>query len=191
MTLSIYLEYFVQLFVTGLLVGCVYWLMCVGLALIFGIMRVINFAQGNFMMIAMYVTLYLVQAIVGVSSTQAFWWTLLAGACAIVLLHACGAATHAALLSRMSGTHASKTEDAGRTPQLQLTLGVSAKLALLSGFLTCRRLQPALKWGLKIENFTDDGTGAHLYDCCSLPRRRTGQADGSTLSVVGTVLKIG
>ena len=34
--------------------------MCVGLALIFGVMRVINFAQGDFLMLGMYVTLYIV-----------------------------------------------------------------------------------------------------------------------------------
>lgn len=38
--------------------GSVYVLMCVGLGLIFGVMRVINFAQGEFLMLGMYVTLY-------------------------------------------------------------------------------------------------------------------------------------
>jgi branched-chain amino acid transport system permease protein len=52
-----------QTLATGLLVGCVYALMCVGLGLIFGIMRVINFAQGEFLMIGMYLTLYLVGAL--------------------------------------------------------------------------------------------------------------------------------
>ena len=32
--------------------------MCVGLAVIFGVMRVINFAQGDFMMLGMYVAYY-------------------------------------------------------------------------------------------------------------------------------------
>ena len=32
--------------------------MCVGLSVIFGVMRVINFAQGDFMMLGMYVAYY-------------------------------------------------------------------------------------------------------------------------------------
>src|SRR5688500_13376389 len=47
-----------QYVVTGLLVGCVYALMSVGLALIFGVMRVVNFAQGDFMMLGMYLTYF-------------------------------------------------------------------------------------------------------------------------------------
>jgi branched-chain amino acid transport system permease protein len=48
-----------QYVVTGLLVGGVYALMSIGLALIFGVMRVVNFAQGDFMMLGMYVTFFL------------------------------------------------------------------------------------------------------------------------------------
>src|SRR5258707_1267262 len=51
-----------QYVVTGLLVGGVYALMSIGLALIFGIMRVVNFAQGDFMMLGMYVTYFLTTA---------------------------------------------------------------------------------------------------------------------------------
>jgi len=49
----------VQYVVTGLLVGGVYALMSIGLALIFGVMRVVNFAQGDFMMLGMYLTYFL------------------------------------------------------------------------------------------------------------------------------------
>jgi branched-chain amino acid transport system permease protein len=38
---------------TGLLIGGVYALMSVGLALIFGIMKVVNFAQGDFMVVSL------------------------------------------------------------------------------------------------------------------------------------------
>ena len=51
---------FFQALVAGLLVGGTYGLMCVGLGIIFGVMRVVNFAQGDFMMLGMYVTYYLV-----------------------------------------------------------------------------------------------------------------------------------
>ena len=54
------LENFLQALTAGLLSGSLYGMMCVGLALIFGIMRVINFAQGEFLMLGMYFTLYIV-----------------------------------------------------------------------------------------------------------------------------------
>ena len=53
-----HIENFLQFLTTGLLTGVIYGLMCVGLTTIFGIMRVINFAQGEFMMIGMYVAWY-------------------------------------------------------------------------------------------------------------------------------------
>ncbi len=52
----------VQYTATGLLVGGVYALMSIGLALIFGIMRVVNFAQGDFMMLGMYLTWFFATA---------------------------------------------------------------------------------------------------------------------------------
>ena len=48
------LENILQSLVAGLLMGSLYGLMCVGLTIIFGVMRVINFAQGEFMMLGMY-----------------------------------------------------------------------------------------------------------------------------------------
>src|ERR1700738_2356 len=43
----------------GLLVGSAYALMCIGLGIIFGSMNVINFAQGDFLMLGMYAAFYL------------------------------------------------------------------------------------------------------------------------------------
>ena len=48
-----------QTLVSGVLVGAAYALMCVGLGLIFGVMRVVNFAQGEFVMLGMYAALFL------------------------------------------------------------------------------------------------------------------------------------
>jgi branched-chain amino acid transport system permease protein len=48
------LDLIFQAIVTGLLLGGVYCLICVGLTLTFGVMRIINFAHGEFLMIAMY-----------------------------------------------------------------------------------------------------------------------------------------
>lgn len=47
-----------QAIVSGLLLGGVYSLICVGLTLTFGVMRIINFAHGEFLMVAMYATYY-------------------------------------------------------------------------------------------------------------------------------------
>ena len=58
--MQVFVENFLQALVAGLLIGSIYGLMCVGLGLIFGVMRVINFAQGDFLMLGMYVTLYVV-----------------------------------------------------------------------------------------------------------------------------------
>lgn len=45
----------VQSIVTGLLVGSVYSLIAVGLTLIWGIMELVNFAHGSFLMLSMYI----------------------------------------------------------------------------------------------------------------------------------------
>src|ERR1700755_1328024 len=49
----------IQSLASGLLMGLLYGLIAVGLALIFGLMDVVNFAHGEFLMIAMYVTFFL------------------------------------------------------------------------------------------------------------------------------------
>ena len=48
------LEILPQLIVSGILIGGVYGLMSIGLTLIFGVLRVVNFAQGEFIMLAMF-----------------------------------------------------------------------------------------------------------------------------------------
>ena len=49
----------IQALIGGFLVGGVYSLIAIGLSLIFGVMKVINFAHGEIMMIAMYITYWL------------------------------------------------------------------------------------------------------------------------------------
>ena len=48
---------FGQLLVGGLLTGLVFALVAVGLTLVYGVMDVVNFAHGEFLMLAMYATL--------------------------------------------------------------------------------------------------------------------------------------
>ena len=58
MSAALFFENFLQALTAGLLTGAIYGLMCVGLSVIFGVMRVINFAHGDFMMLGMYVAWY-------------------------------------------------------------------------------------------------------------------------------------
>jgi len=47
---------FINVLLSGLLLGGIYALVSLGLNLIFGVVRIVNFAQGEFIMIAMYAT---------------------------------------------------------------------------------------------------------------------------------------
>jgi len=57
------LQLFVQLLAAGVLLGGVYALISIGLTLIFGVMRVVNFAHGEFLMLAMYLSYYAVTSL--------------------------------------------------------------------------------------------------------------------------------
>ena len=103
-----------QYVVTGLLVGGVYALMSIGLAVIFGVMRVVNFAQGDFMMLGMYLT-YFYAVGLGIDP-------LLGALVTIPPFFLLGLLVHRVLLARVTGGgDPSREMDA----QLILTLGLS------------------------------------------------------------------
>jgi branched-chain amino acid transport system permease protein len=122
-------ENFLQLLAAGLLTGAIYGLMCVGLSIIFGVMRVINFAQGEFMMLGMYFAYYLfglVGAHVFLGDMIApFLSALLAGP----LVFLVGIAIHKLLVSQVTGTSGSRLDADGHYAQLILTLGISLVLS--------------------------------------------------------------
>jgi branched-chain amino acid transport system permease protein len=53
------LEIVAQAVINGLLIGGIYALVSIGVTLIFGVVKIVNFAQGEFVMIGMYITFFL------------------------------------------------------------------------------------------------------------------------------------
>lgn len=64
----------------GLGIGMIYFLLSVGLTLIFGLMRFVNFAHGAFYLAAAYIAYAVVLA------TGSVWWALLLGPAAVALI---------------------------------------------------------------------------------------------------------
>jgi len=61
--LEILIENVLNAVTAGITIGCIYGLMCIGLGLIFGIMRIVNFAQGELLMLGMFASFYLVTGV--------------------------------------------------------------------------------------------------------------------------------
>jgi branched-chain amino acid transport system permease protein len=59
------MEYFLSLCTTGLVMGVIYALMALGLTLIFSILRVINFAHGEFYMLGGYASYFILSTFTG------------------------------------------------------------------------------------------------------------------------------
>ena len=124
-SLSDLFEPLINAIAAGLVIGCLYGLMCVGLGMIFGIMRVVNFAQGEFLMLGMYSAFYLFGGwglLTGLGTTAGpFAAALLAGPVVFVV----GLVLHRLLIARVSGLRAASVQDEGHTGQLIITLGLS------------------------------------------------------------------
>ncbi len=99
-----------QAAVNGLLLGGVYGLVSVGLTLIFGVMRIVNFAHGEFLMLGMYAS-YSTVVLLG-------WHPYAALVPAGLLLFATGLLVERVLIKRVLG----QADEA----QILLTVGLSA-----------------------------------------------------------------
>ncbi len=112
-------EIIVQTIISGILMGFIYALIAAGLSLIFGLMEIVNFAHGEFMMISMY---------------TAFWLFMLFGLdpifsiplCAL-LLFLVGVATHHGIIKHIL--------HAPMLVQLTATFGLAIFLRSLAQFL--------------------------------------------------------
>jgi len=122
-------ENILQALVAGMLVGSVYGQMCVGLGLIYGVMRVINFAQGDFLMLGMYATFYLFGWLGLGQWLGPYLGPVVAAVLGAVVVYGFGVFLHRTLLSRVTGMRVAGTESEGHYPQLILTLGMSLIIA--------------------------------------------------------------
>jgi branched-chain amino acid transport system permease protein len=129
MSAAQHVENFLQLLTAGLLTGVVYGLMCAGLSLIFGVMRVINFAQGEFMMLGMYVAWYCFGILAGYSFFPELVAPYVAALAAGPVVFLLGLLGHRALIGRVTGTSSTRLDSEGHYAQLILTLGISLVLA--------------------------------------------------------------
>ena len=130
-----------QLIVDGLLVGLPYALIAIGLTLIWGVMDIINFAHGEFLVVGMYVG-YWTYALLGVSP-------VLSLPVAILLLGALGWVTYRYAIARVL-----KSENL--LSQIVVTFGVSVFLQnvflfLFSGDYRSISQEPWIKGDLMIQ----------------------------------------
>ena len=124
----------------GLIIGCLYGLMCIGLGLIFGIMKVVNFAQGELLMLGMYISAYLVGGFAAMGALGPYVAPFVAAVIAGPVLFGGGALLHRFLLTHVSGLSTAARLDEGGFGQLIVTLGVS--LILQNGGLIVFGSQP-------------------------------------------------
>lgn len=100
-----------QVIVNGLMMGSVYVLVAVGLSMIFGVMKIVNFAQADMMMVGMYATL-LMWPLVGTSGVPYYLLPLL-----ILVMFVVGVLVYKLTISRVIGQ--------GSSNYILLTCGLS------------------------------------------------------------------
>src|SRR5262245_65477898 len=98
--------------------------MCVGLGIIFGVMRVVNFAHGDFMMLGMYAAYYLVTGFGLLAFLGPYAAPIVGAALAGPLVFIVGWLLHFVLLARVTGARLVSAEADGQLAQVRLMLGV-------------------------------------------------------------------
>lgn len=102
-----------QSIVNGLLIGGVYALVAMGLNLMFGVMKLVNFAHGEFLMAGMYVAVWLA----GLGMPPGMFGIYWVAVPTMFVMAAVGFAFYLLLLERAS--------QFGESPQILLTIGLS------------------------------------------------------------------
>ena len=118
-----------QALAAGLLIGGIYGLMCVGLGIIFGVMRVVNFAHGDFMMLGMYAAYYLVTGFGVLAFFGPYVAPIVGAALAGPIVFALGWLLHRYLIAHVTGARVLAAEAEGHYAQIILTLGIALVLA--------------------------------------------------------------
>ncbi len=125
MDFEVLLENVLNALTAGVTIGCIYGLMCIGLGLIFGIMKVVNFAQGELFMLGMFASLYLVTGGGVLAFLGPYIGPFVGALCAGPVIFVVGALLHKFLISRVSGLRTAGSIDDGHFGQLIVTLGIS------------------------------------------------------------------
>ena len=86
-------ESFIQALINGVLIGCIYALIAIGLQMIYGVLGIINLAHGDFLMIAMFLSYALTYA-TGLDISLTFLFTF-------PLLFIIGATTYLSTIDRL------------------------------------------------------------------------------------------
>jgi branched-chain amino acid transport system permease protein len=123
--LEVLIENVLNALAAGITIGCIYGLMCIGLGLIFGIMRIVNFAQGELLMLGMFASLYLVTGGGALAFLGPYIGPFVGALLAGPIVFAGGALLHKFLIARVSGLRTSGSLDEGHFGQLVVTLGIS------------------------------------------------------------------
>jgi len=122
---EILIENVLNALTAGITIGCIYGLMCIGLGLIFGIMKIVNFAQGELLMLGMFTSLYLVTGGGVLAFLGPYVGPFVGAILAAPVVFIAGALMHKFLISRVSGLRTAGSADEGHFGQLIVTLGIS------------------------------------------------------------------
>jgi len=154
--LEILLENVLNALAAGVMIGCIYGLMCIGLGLIFGVMKIVNFAQGELLMLGMFASLYLVTGGGVLAFLGPYVGPFVGALVAAPIVFAAGALMHRFLIARVSGLRTAGTLDEGHFGQLIVTLGIS--LILTNGGLIAFGSTPVtVRTPLSSQAFTIEG----------------------------------